>query len=115
MEINVSNMAINTLYRFDTNKYVWTTKLSETRGGTHKEGGSFDVTEVYEITNEGYIKLVASGKLNVNPNNNEFEIFDYDKETTTSFKVTMHMQQVSLNELHEIRDAVARNYSKANK
>ena len=35
MELNVSNMPLNTIYRFDTNKYVMSTMLKETRDGNY--------------------------------------------------------------------------------
>ena len=119
MELNIYNIPINTLYRFDINKYVWTTYLTETRGNSHKQDRPLKVTEVYEITDEGYMRLVASGKLINEPDkgdfSREFGIFDYDKETTTNFKVTMYLHEVGLKELYELRNAVARTYRKNNK
>ena len=119
MEVNVSNMPINTLYRFDTNKYVWSTMLNETRNGHYKQSEFTKFTEVYEITNEGYMNLIASGKLVDNPDvfdySKEFAIFDYDKDDTISFRVTMFLEELDIKELNELREAIARNYHKANK
>ena len=119
MEVNVANMPINTLYKFDTNKYVWSTLLKETRNGNYKQDEFVKFTEVYEITEEGYMRLIASGKLVDNPEvfdySKEFAIFDYDKDDTISFKVTMFLQEFGINELHELREAIAKNYNKRNK
>lgn len=119
MELNVWNIPKNRIYRFDTNKYLYKTKLFETRGGKHIDDGYFDVAEVYELTMEGYTKLVASGKMTDEPlkrqSDREFEIFDYDDNKTYRFKVTMHLQEVSLDELYELRDGISRNYRKMNK
>ena len=119
MELNVWNIPINKLYRFDTNKYIYKTKLSETRGGSHKEKGTFEVVEVYELTMEGYTRLVASGKMVDEPlnrqNEREFQIFDYDKNETIPFKVSMYLQEVTLKELYELREGIARNNRKNKK
>ena len=119
MEVNVSNMPINTLYRFDTNRYVFSTMLNETRNGNYKQEDATRFTEVYEITDEGYMSLVASGKLIDNPNvfdySKEFAIRDYDRDDVISFKVTMFLEEVGIKELHELREAIARNYNRRNK
>ena len=111
--LSVNNLPINTIYRFDTNKYLRTTQLMETRGGKHKQDVPFKVTEVYEITQDGYIKLLASGKLTSEPgkrdNSREFQIFDYDTNNTKYFRITMYLHEVNLDELYELRDAVIRN------
>ena len=115
MEVNVSNIPLNTLYRFDINKYIWKTKIHETRGGKHKQDIPFIVTEVYEITQEGFFRLVASGKLTTEPGKRdfrEFGIFDYDKNVTNNFKTTMHLEELKLNEWYELRDAVRKTYNR---
>ncbi len=118
-DLNVSNIPLNTLYQFDINKYIWTTMLNETRGGKHIQEAPFKVTEVYEITLDGFIKLVTSGKLTSEPGKRdltrEFEIFDYDEETTKSFRIPMRLQELKLNNLYELRDAVRKNSLKNKK
>ena len=112
-------MPLNTLYRFDTNRYVFSTMLNETRNGNYKQDKSIRFTEVYEITEEGYMNLVASGKLVDNPNvfdySREFAIRDYDKDDIINFKVTMFLEELELKELQELREAIAKNYNKRNK
>ena len=74
------------------------------------------VTEVYELTDEGYIKRLASGKLTTEPGKRdftkEFSIFDYDKKTTTNFKISMYLEELKLNDLFELRDAIAKTYQR---
>ena len=115
-ELNVFNIPINTLYRFDVNKYVFTTILAETRGGIKRTDNPVKVTEVYELTDEGYIKRLASGKLTTEPGKRdftkEFSIFDYDKKTTTNFKISMYLEELKLNDLFELRDAIAKTYQR---
>ena len=115
MKLDVSNMPINTLYRFDINKYVWSTMLSESRNGNNKQSAPIRYTEVYEITNEGYIKLLASGALV--PNKNEydyvkgFSIWDYDQEKRVDFKITIYLEELKLKDFYELHKAVEKNYN----
>ncbi len=113
MGLNVYNMPKNTLYRFDINKYVWTTDLMKKRSNNKEDA---DTTEVFEITDEGYMKLLASGKLVTEEDSkNEFGIFDYEKNGITSFKVTMELEELKLKDLYMLREAIAINNRKKNK
>ena len=119
MEINVSNIPLNTIYKFDVNKYIWTTMLTESRDGSIKHNNPVKYAEVYEITKEGYMKLLASGKLVHNKNNDGysqgFAIEDYNEKSKTDFRITMYLREVTLRELYELRDAIAFNYKKMKK
>lgn len=119
MEINVKNMPLDTVYRFDTNKYVMATMLKETRDGNYPLNEEKRFTEVYQIDNDGALNRIASGTLIDDPDvydfNHEFAIRDYDKEMSVSFNVTMHLQEVGLDELYELRAAIEKNYNKNKK
>ena len=114
MKIDVSNMPINILYRFDVNKYVWSTLLTESKEGKYKTDEPQRYTEVYEITDNGYIKMISSGRLLPNVDyydySRGFSIWDYDQEKKYDFKVTTQLEELKLKDLYEIRDAVALNY-----
>ena len=109
-------MPINALYQFDTNKYVYSTLLTESRGGSEKHEKPVLYTEVYEITNDGYRRLVASGKLVPNKDipdyNLGFAIVDPDKKETIDFKISMYLTEMKINDFDELCDAVARNHKK---
>ncbi len=113
MQYNVSNMPLNTFFRFDTNRYVFSTMLFETRNGNYKLDKPTKFTEVYEIGMDGSMKLVASGRLIENPSvydyTTNFAIMDYDQDDTIQFHISMYLQEVSKEELKEIREAVANN------
>ena len=115
MGINVSNMPLNTIYRFDVNKYVMSTMLTETRDGDKLKKPT-KLIEVYKIDNDGVLLRMASGTLIDKPNvydyDHLFAIRDMDKDMTISFKVPMYLQEISLNELYELRSAIAKNFNK---
>ena len=119
MKLGVSNMPSNTLYKFDINKYVWSTMLNESRSGNYKQNQPIRYTEVYEISEEGYINLIASGRLTPSDDvvdyTKGFSIWDYDKEGKINFNIKNDLQEIKLNELYEIRDAIGRNYRGMNK
>jgi len=119
VEINVSSIPLNTIYRFDVNKYIWSTMLSESRDGSIKHKKPIKYTEVYEITKDGYMRLVASGNLVHNKSNDGysqgFAIENNDDKSKTDFRVTMYLHEVTLRELYELRDAIAFNYKKMKK
>ena len=116
MEINVSNIPLDTVYRFDVNKYVLATMLDSTREGEYplKEAKKF--TEVYQIDEDGTLSRIASGELINDPSvydfNRGFTIKDYDKDMNISFKVTMKLEEVGLDKLYELRSLVEKNYNK---
>ncbi len=114
MERNVSNMPLNTLYRFDDNRYVWTVELNETRAGNYKSKEPIKLTEVYVVDGSGLMSRLVSGRLNVNPAindfNHRFSIFDYDKDTEYSFMIKGPFREAKLDEVYKLRDIIEREY-----
>ena len=114
MSYNVSNMPLNKLFRFDTNRYVWSLMLFETRNGNYKLDKPTKFTEVYEIGMDGNMNLISSGRLIDNPSvfdyTTNFAIMDYDKDDTIQFKITMNLQEVTNEEMEALRQAISRNY-----
>ncbi len=119
MRLNVSNMPMNKLYKFDNNSYVWSVMLKETRGGNYPSNEPSKFTEVYRIDGTGSLVRVASGRLVDNPSINDFDhrfsIFDYDADCDYSFFVEMPLQEANLDELYKLRDAIATNYNRVHK
>ena len=119
MAVNVSNIPLNTIYRFDINKYVMSTMLTNTRGENYPLREPTRFTEVYQIDDDGYLYRVASGTLIDNPMIYDFAhgfaIRDYDKDMVVSFKISMNLEKVGLKELYELQAAVAQNYEKRKK
>ncbi len=119
MKINVSNMPINTLYKFDDNKYVMALMLKETREGGYPSNKASRFTEVYQIDDTGFISRIASGKLIDNPSVYDFDklfaIKDMDMDTIMSFAVTKPLKEVNLNELYQVKEAISKSNSIKNK
>ena len=88
MKENVSNMPLNTVYKFGNNDYVWSIMLNQTRNGQNKQEKPTRYTEVYRIDRDGLMKKIASGRLIENPDSDysrRFVIYDYDQDTNLSF------------------------------
>ena len=119
MELNVKNMPLNTIYRFDTNRYVLSTMLTETRGENYPLKEPTKFIEVFQIEDDGRLHRSASGTLVDNPDvydfNHEFAIRDYDKDMVVSFKVSTHLEEVPIDELYDLRSAIEKNFKKSNK
>ena len=118
MKMNVKNIPLNTVYRFDVNKYVLSTMLDRTRDGQSIFTEPKKFTEIYQISEDGVLLRIASGTLIDNPEvydfNRGFAIKDYDKDMILSFKVPFELQEVGLKELYELRLAIEKNYNKRN-
>jgi len=119
MALNVSNMPMNTLYKFANNSYVWSIMLKETRGGNYRDTESSKYTEVYRIDDTGRLLRETSGRLVSNPDamdfNKRFSIFDPDADCCYSFFVETPLEEVNMHELYRLRDAIARSYESRNK
>ena len=119
MELNVSNMPLNTIYRFDTNKYVMSTMLKETRGGNYIANEPKKFIEVYQFDLDGVLERIASGTLIDNPDvydfNRDFAIKDQDNDMVLSFKVPIRLEKVDLDELYQLRRGIELNKKKRNK
>ena len=119
MELNVSNMPMNKLYKFADNSFVWSVMLNETRNGNYQQEKPFKFTEVYRIDGTGFMKRVASGRLVDNPAINDYEhrfsIFDYDNDMELSFFVETPFKEAELADLYKMRDAISRSYNSRNK
>ena len=115
-EINVSNMNVNTAYRFDINKYVCTTIVMESRNGTKKFSEPVKCTSVYELTDEGYLKPLASGELIPNkevPSYIEgFSIRDFDTNEISNYKAPMYLQEISFDDLNDLKEFVSISHRK---
>ena len=73
MKVNVSNMEINTVYRFGDN-YIWSI-IRDTASNGEQLPKPTKLTEVYRIDSMGLMKKIASGILHVDPkDNNRFTI-----------------------------------------
>ena len=118
MKVNVSNMPMDKLYKFNDNSFVWSTMLSETRGGYFKQEKPSKFTEVYKIDETGFMKRVASGRLVDNPAINDFDhrfsIYDYDNDMDFSFFVKT-FEEADLEDLYKMRDSIDKSYSNRNK
>ena len=118
MEINVSNMPMNKLYKFADNSFVWSVMLSETRGGNYKQNTPTKFTEVYRVDGTGFMIRAASGRLVDNPAindfNHRFSVFDYDNDMELSFFVEMPLKEATLDDLYMLRDSIARSYEEKN-
>ena len=116
MGLNVKNIPLDTVYRFDTNKYVMATMLNETRGGNLITEKPKRFTEIYQFDMDGSLIRTTSGVLIDNPNLYDFEhvfaIKDYDNDMTISFKIPIHLQKVGLDELYELRAGIEKNYER---
>lgn len=113
MEINISNMPENEVYRFDTNKYVISTMLKETRGNSVPLRESTKFFEVYKFDKDGTILRMASGTL-IDSKDNSFSIKDLDNNMIINFKIAHKLELVPLKELYELRSSIERNYKKEN-
>ena len=117
MKVNVSNMPLGKLYKFDDNRYVIKLKLTETRGGNYPSNEPHVFTEVYQIDGMGFMERIVSGNLINNRSvfdfDKNFAIFDYDQDTSYSFGVT-EFKEASLEELYKLRAAVEREYNRRN-
>ena len=119
MELNVSNIPMNTLYKFGDNYYVISLMLDQTRNNTYPLDKPKRFTEVYKLDPDGIMTRVTSGILVDNSAaynfNEEFAIRDYDMDDIFSFKVNMPLKEVGLEELYKVRDAIARSYKASKK
>ena len=119
MKVNVSNMPLGTLYKFDDNRYVIALMLYETRNGNYKSKEPSRFTEVYQIDGDGYMSRMASGSLVNNPDvfdfDKNFSIMDYDMDMNINFAVNGGLKETSLEELYKLRDAIARSYEEKNR
>ncbi len=119
MKNNVANMPMNTLYKFDDNRYVIALMLNNTRNGNYPMNEPKRFTEVYQIDPDGLMSRVASGSLVNNPAvydfDKNFSIMDYDMDELISFNVTMPLQEVGLDELYKLRNSIARSYNSRNR
>ena len=115
MKTNVSNMPINTLYKFDDNRYVIKLMLKETRDGNYPSNEASEFTEVYEKNTDGYMYRKVSGILVDNPDvfdfNKQFAIYDPDNDMQITFEVKEFNEHVE--ELSEVRQAIEREYNRS--
>ena len=116
MEYNVSNIPINTLYKFADNKYIIALMLNETRNGNYYKEEPRRFTEVYEIRGPEFMSRIASGLFVDNPNvydyNKGFAIRDLDSNDTFSFEVTMPLEEANLDEINKVRDTIASEHNR---
>ena len=114
MEVNVSNMPKNKLYKFADRSYVWKTMLYETRDGNYKDMNPKEYTEVYRIDGTGLMRRIASGRLVNNPSINDydsrFSIFDYDQDMELSFFVEEPFKEANLEDLYKLQQSITRTY-----
>lgn len=92
--ITIENMPLNTVYEFAPGYYIWKVERYSTIHGNYKESTPSVYTEVFsKVSNtsvwiEGSGNLLNDGRLN---SDNRFHIFDYDMDTTISFKQTQEL------------------------
>ncbi len=97
------------LYQFDSDKYVWKTKLNSTRSGSYPAREPIPLTEVYEKEDDN-LRCVASGSLYNSKYSNgpdEFTIFDYDVDTSLSFRIKMPLKEADKKTYQMLRDNLA--------
>lgn len=113
MGLNVSNMPLNTLYKFDDNRYVISFMLDATRNHSYPLNKPKRFTEVYQVDANGVMTRVVSGDLINKPDVYDFDkmfsIKDCDMDQIFSFKINKPFHEVELNELYKLRDAVNNN------
>ena len=101
----INEIPNNILYQFDSNRYVWKIELNSNGYGRRL------FTEVYELNGKNMLDLVARGSLVDNPNitkDDEFSIFDYEKDDMLTFSITMPLTRASLDKVYLLRDAISR-------
>ena len=106
--VTVYNMPENRLYQFDSDKYVWKTKLNSTRGGNYPAREPMSVTEVYQ-KEDNFFRCVASGRLFNNKytiTDYEFTIFDYDVDTSLTFGIKMPLKEADKETYKMLRDNI---------
>lgn len=115
MKKDISNIPLNTIYRFDINKYIMAT-MQKGDNDTFISDEPKRILWVYQIDNDGSLIRIAHGTLVDKPDvydySRGFSIQDFDKDMNVSFRVTMELQELTLNELYDLKDAVAKNYKK---
>ena len=106
MKVNVSNMSVNTLYRFSDDCLVWSRETTQ----KHPFQKSNIITEVYHLGGDGEyddVFRIASGELVNNPSGNDYDnrfiIKDYDKGLNLTFYVTSPFEKATIEDLFKLR------------
>ena len=107
MRLNVSNIPLNTVYKFNCDSYIIAVMLNETRRGKYRLREPKRFTEIYQ-NNDGVMVRVVSGEIVDNPRlynyDRNFAIFDYDTNEVYNFNVDMPLIDVTSDELYKIND-----------
>ncbi len=115
--ITVYNMPENMLYQMASDKYIWKVKLNGIRKGNHESNNTRIFTEIFESKN-GMLNLLASGKLMDNPftrKDDEVCIFNYDDDTSYTYKVECPLKEAKLDVMYQLRDYIQKLYQQRNK
>ena len=109
MKINVSNLPLNRLYQFDNNHYICSMMLDETRRHKYQLDKPKRFTEVYRFSDDG-IEILASGEVVDNSKlynfDRNFAIFDFDRNDTIDFNITMPLKDITLDKSYELSELI---------
>ncbi len=105
MKVNVSNMPMDTVYRFSDDSIVWSKKTTEKEPFQK----SNVITEVWRLNAANELLRQARGELVDNPNGNDYDnrfvIHDLDINKDLTFYVTSPFEKATLEYLYVLKEA----------
>ena len=109
MGLNVKNIKLNSIYKFDDGKYITIRVTNKTANGIRINKGPKELVFVYEVENGSIINVISGrivDKMEEYDINKEFMIIEYDSEKPYTYQINKPLEEVTLIEALRLKKMI---------